>query len=275
MSRADQAVKLDNPRPANPAGGCSFRPLDGNQQRWVRWFRFCRLPDDHIAAVMGFDLAAVAAYAGVWSTHPSGPPRTIAGEPRGPTAAKIRNLYALEYQPDRIAEFLALPLAAVREFLRRLTCFRDGGRRARPRTHVEGKAHEAAARRRRQRERRQADRQAMIAARAAWGTTRAAELAEWMEARAKPPAPSIDDQAVAELPPVEVPAIAAALELEAWSGPTSPHSIPRALNGRAKLSDEHVAEIRRDRAAGETIAAIAYRFGITCNAVRAALRPPE
>ena len=196
--------------------------------------------------------------------------------PPGPTAGKVRRLAELGHRHSKIAYILALDPLKVREFLDRAAPLPDGRPRANPRTRTEQKARQAAAKRRRQRERRRADVQAKRATIASWGSTWAAERAEWMEVRGRteataPPAAELAaDQAAAELP-----AIAAAPALEAWSGPTSPHAVPGALNGRAKLSDEHVAEIRQERAAGETIAAIAYRFGITPNAVRAALAVDE
>lgn len=253
--------------------------------RWVVWYLRHGLPADHTAILLDTDVPTVE---GLWQEHrqsgrsdPPRPPQTLshwdltARTIRGENGTKVRCLTKLGYTPSQIGYILAFPVPTVREFLDRDSPLPDGRPRKKPRTRSEQRRVEATQRRRRQRERRRADLLARRATITPWGSTRATELAEWTAARARPeaPAPPAVDQAVEELATAEQPAIAAAPPVT-WNGPTSPHSLPRDFHGRTKVTEAQVEEMRKDRAAGESVRAIAHRWGITTGAVYRALRAP-
>jgi hypothetical protein len=233
---------------------------------WAVWLTQRGLSLGHTARILDTTVETTKAdLARRQRYNPAVPPRTQYGrDPAtrpilGHTGTKVRVLRELGHSPARIAHFLLLQPAAVRDFLARLKPLRRGrrqpGRLTRPRSLVEAEAARQAGRRAAAQRRR---RQRIAASRAAWGQRgAAAELADWAAARrraAEPPALLPAAEQPAEL--LAAPAIAAA-SVNPWVGRTTP------MHGKCKLSDADVLELRRLRAEGWSTGALAQKFGIT------------
>ena len=125
-------------------------PVSKEQRVWIRWLHGeCLLPLEHVADVLGLDLAAVAVYV-AWKPRNGGNGRRPQGPPRykrsvrgrrgiailGQTGSKIRRLCVLGYQPTVISLALAIGVDDVRDFVRRLEPIRRA-RLSRPRGRTE------------------------------------------------------------------------------------------------------------------------------------------
>ena len=85
-------------------------------------------------------------------------------------------------------------------------------------------------------------------------------------AHGPPPAATVEvDQVVAELPAaVEAPAAR-----NAWDGPTH---IGETQGGKPRLTDEQAADVRRERAAGASMYALARKYHVARNTIAALLQ---
>lgn len=251
------------------------------RRRWVRWFRASGIPLPHVAAVLGCDVATVkddARVAGRYRVaNPacpfgrSDPPHrnnTRARTIRGATASRIRILAGLGYSGGRVAGLLGLELGDVVDFLSRSRRLRGGkGLLEKPREPKEAAAgaKEAAARLSRLNKircQRYRDRK-----RASWGSGDA--QAEAAELRAVPflaAAYRSLEKLVAAQAVVEIPAF----EPNRWVGPIG-REARGSQNGRAKLTEDDVREVRRLRAEGWSGPALARKFSVTRNAIYRAL----
>lgn len=249
---------------------------------WVRFLSGRGIPPGHIAFVLDIDQAVVERDLKIrLGRKPNRPPAP--GRKLNPanchqrrilsdTANKIRRLTELGYKPAAIASALMLDLAAVDDFLTRLTPIRRDRVQTPTLTRPRSVAADQAARHARAAaEARRLTRLELIPA-AGWtnadriGTAarEAAEYARFLTAvrEGKLAASDLVDQArIFYAPPRRQPAEIPSV----WTGETSFFPGPR------KLTPEMIAEIQIMRAQGTSIGRIARRFDVTENTVYNAL----
>lgn len=254
---------------------------------WVRFLHGRGIPPAHVAFVLGIDQALVERDLKIRKGRkPKRPPAP--GRKLNPadchrrrilsdTANKIRRLAELGYRPAAIAAALMLELAAVEDFLSRLTPIRrervPTPTLARPRSVAEDRAArqaQAAAEARRLTRLELAPPPGWTYAdRVKAAALEAAEYSRFLSAvrSGKLPAADLVDQARAfyappRRRPPELPAAGPAV----WTGERSFHL------GAPKLTPEMIDEIRIMRAHGMSVGKIARRFDVTENTIYNALR---
>ena len=274
--------------------------------RWIRWMDACGVPADHIAVVLDIDPSQVAAWLGritrnatAWEIEqmrelrsagytvraialelgrsrsaiydavergdlpawPPSPPlqRRRQGVIRAELATRVKAFHRLDYGVFQICTILNLDVAAVRDFIARIRAQSGDGYLSRPRTRREQSALQPPRPRR--------ERPAPIPA--CWKRADSRlDSAGWTPPPELPAIAAVElviDQAAPELPatpPIERPPA----DGPAWSGFRTVHG---ERNGNSKLAAADAREIRRLRAEGMSLYALAKRYDVAENTIRA------
>jgi hypothetical protein len=244
-------------------------PLQKDHRQWVRWLHTqCRLPLEHVACVLELELTDVAAFV-VWNDQYKGPRRAFTrgltapprgGKPLNPgrirvrdvTGKRIRAMRSLGYQPETIAVVLKIQLRDVKEFMTRTEPIRVEALK-RPRTRREQKALRGSLPR--------------------FIPPPVESLPPGFDRRVAqptpPPAPatiSAEPLDQVELEPAPSPKFVGTRSHTPWVGPTR---FGAGRGGRPSVTEEQAIEIRRKRAAGSTMYALAAEYKVARNTIYA------
>ena len=236
-----------------------------NITAWVRWLDFNEVEPAHISIILKFAPGDVAA---ILERPRKGPRPKSAPQKRGcailgGTAAKVRALARLGYQPTAIARIVAVDLVDVHDFLARIRPVRTT-RLVRPR----GPAEQTRVNhhRRRRRPATPPPRPPAIDPGEAWKYRDDIGPDGRPVAIDRPPAADV----VVDLVELELPAVAPR-PVNAWVGPTD--CFPRGeQHGHAKLTDADVVEVLRRHATGTSIYALAKTYKVNPGTIRAIVR---
>jgi transposase-like protein len=259
------------------------RTMHRGEATWIRWFARSHVPLEHIGFIFDrridrIERVLAPANKGRPPVMPIGPPLPPGLHERrilAQTGTRIKTLRSLGYETDRIAELLGLPRAAVKDFLDRLKPLRRPRLLphglSRPRSHKD--QHKTVQSQRRAIRRRQLKRKNSPprpkpynpADPDAWGYRDPLARLELDEHRAAVARPASPAETVAGKDTAEPRAIAAppAPVSNPWVGDVSGH-----FKGPAKLSQEDIATIRAELAAGASCFEMARRYGVTPNTIR-------
>jgi hypothetical protein len=235
--------------------GISTRP----DLTWLLWLEKCDVPREHIRLLMGGrtdeELEAIRSRPrrGYADLDPMGPPRRpdMGRSLLGQNGTKTRILHELRYSSQRIAELLDLDPADVADFIRRTRPIRRAAL-SRPR--------EPAAQARIDQRRRHSPPPP--------AKPRLAEL-DWKWRDDVGPDGAIElPERIRAAEPVDLVDVESRPAPAPWTGPTTTHATGE-QHGSAKLDWPKVREVRRLRLEGVSMYALARRYGVAENTIRA------